>query len=87
MYKYYIHVHVYSTQQHPHTQSNYNMWFVQFILTYVLHFLYNQQNYNIQYIKEGKVTLQYYFLKIKHNRDDSVKSKQSRYFLQYIKSK
>ena len=41
------------------------MWSVQFtltIITYVLHFLYNQQNikYNIQYIKQGKMTLQYY---------------------------
>ena len=50
----YVHVHVYSTQQHPHTQSNYNMWSVRFsltIITYILHFLYNQQNYIITVYK------------------------------------
>ena len=38
------------TVLNTHTQSNYNMWSVQFtltIITYVLHFLYNQQkSYN-----------------------------------------
>ena len=53
----YVHVHVYSTQQHPHTQSNYNMWSVRFsltIITYVLHFLYNQQNYIITVYKTNR---------------------------------
>ena len=42
-----MYMYMYIVLNNTHTYSNYNMWSVQFtltIITYVLHFLYNQQN-------------------------------------------